>query len=78
MLAAGKCELIDDYAQPYTLLVIADLLGVPETDHAMLLERTGLSNNQLGSTEVEAAAHSLAPLYLLHRAHRGTPARADG
>jgi cytochrome P450 len=26
-----------DYAQPYTLLVIADLLGVPEEDHEMLL-----------------------------------------
>ena len=65
VLSAGKCELINDYAQPYTLLVIADLLGVPEADHQMLLERTGLSDNQLGSIETESAAaqHSLAPLY---------------
>jgi cytochrome P450 len=31
VLPAGQCEFIDDFAQPYTLLVIADLLGVPET-----------------------------------------------
>ena len=29
----GGCECIDDYANPFTLLVIADLLGVPEADH---------------------------------------------
>jgi cytochrome P450 len=33
-LAAGRCEFIGDYANPFTLLVIADLLGVPEEDHA--------------------------------------------
>jgi cytochrome P450 len=29
----GGCEFIRDYANPFTLLVIADLLGVPESDH---------------------------------------------
>jgi cytochrome P450 len=29
----GACEFIGDYASPFTLLVIADLLGVPEADH---------------------------------------------
>jgi cytochrome P450 family 150 subfamily A5 len=29
----GECELIGDYANPYTLFVIADLLGVPEDEH---------------------------------------------
>ncbi len=28
----GKCEFVKEYANPYTLLVIADLLGVPESD----------------------------------------------
>ena len=32
-LARGECEFIRDYANPFTLLVIADLLGVPESDH---------------------------------------------
>jgi cytochrome P450 len=33
-LDRGECEFIHDYANPFTLLVIADLLGVPEADHA--------------------------------------------
>ena len=33
-VARGECEFIHDYANPFTLLVIADLLGVPEADHA--------------------------------------------
>ena len=32
-LDRGECEFIHDYANPFTLLVIADLLGVPEADH---------------------------------------------
>jgi cytochrome P450 family 150 subfamily A5 len=32
--ARGECEFIHDYANPFVLLVIADLLGVPEEDHA--------------------------------------------
>ena len=33
-LADGRCEFVGEYANPFTLLVIADLLGVPEADHA--------------------------------------------
>ena len=33
-LADGRCEFVGQYANPFTLLVIADLLGVPEADHA--------------------------------------------
>lgn len=32
----GACEFIGEYAQPFALLVIADLLGIPESDHAAL------------------------------------------
>jgi cytochrome P450 family 150 subfamily A5 len=35
--AKGGCEFVSEYAGPYTLLVIADLLGVPEDDHAEFL-----------------------------------------
>jgi cytochrome P450 family 150 subfamily A5 len=41
ILARGTAEIMADYALPYTLLIIADLLGVPEEDHAMLLGRRG-------------------------------------
>jgi cytochrome P450 len=29
----GRCEFLSDYAKPFSLLVIADLLGVPPEDH---------------------------------------------
>jgi cytochrome P450 len=43
VLPHGRCELVDDYAQPYALLVVADLLGVPEEDHPMLLAKAGMA-----------------------------------
>jgi len=36
--ARGRTEFVAEYASPYTLLVIADLLGVPEGDHDEFLE----------------------------------------
>jgi cytochrome P450 len=30
--ARGTCELVQDYAIPYTVMVVADLLGVPDDD----------------------------------------------
>ena len=32
-IAKGQCEFISAYAQPFAMLVVADLLGVPESDH---------------------------------------------
>jgi cytochrome P450 len=32
-IKGGKCEFLADYAKPFSLLVIADLLGVPAEDH---------------------------------------------
>lgn len=32
-IARGKVEVLRDYGEPFALLVIADLLGVPEADH---------------------------------------------
>ena len=29
----GRCEFISAYAQPFAMLVVADVLGVPEEDH---------------------------------------------
>jgi cytochrome P450 len=40
---AGGCEFIGGYAQPFALLVVADLLGVPEEDHQRFREGFGLS-----------------------------------
>lgn len=32
-VARGSTEFIEDYAKPFSMLVIADLLGVPTADH---------------------------------------------
>ena len=38
----GKAEFLADYAKPFSLLVIADLLGVPEEDHQQFKEAFAL------------------------------------
>ncbi|MBL7495254.1 cytochrome P450 [Frankia sp. CNm7] len=63
ILTMGTCEFINDFAQPYTLLVIADLLGVPEEDHQMLLQSTGIGvlPGDVGGKDL--GHHTLDPLY---------------
>jgi len=41
--ANGRCEFISEYAQPFAMLVVADLLGVPEDHHQRFREGFGLS-----------------------------------
>ena len=48
VLPAGQCEFIDEFAQPYTLLVIADLLGVPESDHPRCCAEAGIGRRLVG------------------------------
>ena len=33
LVADGRCEFLTAYARPFSLIVVADLLGVPEEDH---------------------------------------------
>jgi cytochrome P450 len=39
----GRCEFIGAYTQPFAMLVVADLLGVPEEDHQRFRDGFGLS-----------------------------------
>jgi cytochrome P450 len=41
-MADGRCEFIRAYTQPFAMLVVADLLGVPEADHQRFREGFGL------------------------------------
>jgi cytochrome P450 len=41
-LMDGRCEFIRAYTQPFAMLVVADLLGVPEADHRRFREGFGL------------------------------------
>jgi cytochrome P450 len=60
-VADGRCELIRGYAKPFAMLVIADLLGVPEEDHEMFRRNMGAGN--LGSHEGELEQNPLEFLY---------------
>ena len=62
-LAKGECEFIRDFAGPFALLVVADLLGVPEEDHKAF--RANLGGGSLGSTGQDVMAHS--PLEFLYQ-----------
>ena len=42
----GSCEMVRDYAEPFTLTVIADLEGVPQSDHALFRERLSTVHEQ--------------------------------
>ena len=41
----GHCEFISAYAQPFAMLVVADVLGVPEADHQTFRQFFGLAAN---------------------------------
>ncbi|MGW1028908.1 cytochrome P450 [Streptomyces sp. NPDC002577] len=60
-LTGGEGEFIHGFAGPFTMLVIADLLGVPEEDRAALAEelRHGpAAGAAMGSTSEGTMAHS--------------------
>jgi cytochrome P450 len=64
----GECEFIGQYASPFAMLVIADLLGVPEEDHERfeqaLLHGTA-DHGAVGSISDDTMA--LSPLEYLYQ-----------
>jgi cytochrome P450 len=48
----GGCEFLEDYAKPFSLLVIADLLGVPAEDHDEF--RAAFASEQVGALGEES------------------------
>jgi len=52
-LNKGRCEFISAYSQPFAMLAVADLLGVPESEHQRFREGFGISASpgELGGTE---------------------------
>ncbi|MEX5710303.1 cytochrome P450 [Parafrankia sp. FMc6] len=66
-LTPGEGEFISGFAGPFTLLVIADLLGVPEEDQDEFLDklqRQPAQTGGVGGTGAETLAHS--PLEFLY------------
>jgi cytochrome P450 len=52
----GRCEFLTDYAKPFSMLVIADLLGVPAADHDEF--REVLASEQVGALDDDALSHN--------------------
>jgi cytochrome P450 family 150 subfamily A5 len=64
-LAPGEGEFVKGFAGPFTLLVIADLLGVPEEDRDQFVKNIHRhSGGGVGGTGKEALAHN--PLEFLY------------
>ncbi|WP_405182891.1 cytochrome P450 [Nocardia sp. NBC_01377] len=57
-IAQGKCEFLASYAKPFSLLVVADMLGVPEEDHEAFRIVLGAAGpgTQVGSLDNEIVA----------------------
>ncbi len=72
----GECEFVHDYANPFTLLVIADLLGVPEADHEAFREELQGDRRPTQRRRADGAQAAGVPLRAVHGVHRGAPARA--
>lgn len=50
---SGACELIGQYAEPFTLTVIADLEGVPEADHDLFRDRLSTAHESMSHKPLE-------------------------
>ena len=61
LVEAGRCEFITDYAAPFTLLVIADLEGVPESDHGPLHRAPDPAPRRRSSTSRSSSSTSSSP-----------------
>ena len=57
-IADGSCEFISAYAQPFAMLAVADVLGVPEEDHPAFRRIFGVSSTpgEIGASHDEGEA----------------------
>ena len=60
IVPAGGCEFIRTYAQPFAMLTVADVLGVPEEDHQKFREGFGMSRKpgRVGAGEAGTPAEN--------------------
>lgn len=68
-VSRGTCEFLDEYARPFSGLVIADLLGVPPEDHKEF--REVFSGQVSGSIEDDSVTRAHNPLEYLDEKFTG-------
>jgi cytochrome P450 len=52
IIARGNCEFINAYSQPFAMLAVADVLGVPEGDHETFREGFGLQSERSNTIQL--------------------------
>jgi len=62
LMEADRCEFISAYAQPFAMLVVADVLGVPEADHRRFREGFGLLSGAPGEIGAGGSEYQLNAL----------------
>jgi cytochrome P450 len=77
----GEIEFSDGYARPFTLLVIADLLGVPREHHEMFRDWLGGQKGTVGDPEGrhfgDRVFENLHPYFTKYIEERRSAPRAD-
>ncbi len=71
-VANGRCEFVREFAGPFALLVVAELLGVPETEHETFRRELQGGHREgmgVGSTREGTMAHT--PLEFLYERFTG-------
>jgi cytochrome P450 len=65
LIGNGSCEFISEFASPFAMLVIADLLGVPEADHGMFRDELAAKRpgQAVGSAKTALRHNPLEFLY---------------
>lgn len=58
LLPKGQCQFIREYARPYAVLSVADLLGVPESDQPLLLDALTTTRTGLGDLKLRVSYHN--------------------
>jgi cytochrome P450 family 150 subfamily A5 len=53
LVAQGRCEFITEFAAPFTLVVVAELEGVPAEDHDLFRERLTRIHEDVGHKPLE-------------------------
>ena len=60
---SGRCDIIADFANPFTFFIIADLLGVPEEDQEQIRQQFQGRKGTVGSTSKTMTHSPLQYLY---------------
>jgi cytochrome P450 len=66
---AGRCEFIREFAAPFTLVVVAELEGVPESDHGLFRERLSKLPEEMEHKPLEFLYEQFAGYISERRAH---------